>query len=114
MSVHYTSRRPFLRATLLALVFLFSSFAATVSSPVSLPIEEEISYTNEQLYDYEIFVADVNGTAGGDGFLTTEEPTGSQKEIVVSEDTAEFNSPRMLSDIYFEGYSGDIEFTMYY
>ena len=114
MSVHYTSRRPFLRATLLALVFLFSSFAATVSSPVYLIEEQEISFSNEQLYDYEIFVADKNDSAGGDGFLTTEEPTGSQKEIVVSEDTAEFKSPRMLSDLYIEGYSGDIEFTMWY
>lgn len=114
MSVHYTSRRPFLRATLLALVFLFSSFAATVSSPVHLIEEQEISYSNEQLYDYEIFVAEKNDSAGGDGFLTTEEPTGSQKEIVVSEDTAEFKSPRMLSDLYIEGYSGDIEFTMWY
>ncbi len=114
MSVHYTSRRPFLRATLLALVFLFSSFAATVSTPVSLALENDVSYTNEQLYDYEIFVADKNDTAGGDGFLTTMEPTGSQKEIVVSDETAEFKSPRMLSDLYIEGYSGEIEFTMWY
>lgn len=114
MSVHYTSRRPFLRATLLALVFLFSSFAATVSTPVSLALEDDVSYTNEQLYDYEIFVADKNDTAGGDGFLTTMEPTGSQKEIVVSDETAEFKSPRMLSDLYIEGYSGEIEFTMWY
>ena len=114
MSVHYTSRRPFLRATLLALVFLFSSFAATVSTPISLPMEDAVSYTNEQLYDYEIFVADKNDTAGGDGFLTTMEPTGSQKEIVVSDETAEFKSPRMLSDLYIEGYSGEIEFTMWY
>ena len=83
MSVHYTSRRPFLRATLLALVFLFSSFAATVSTQFLFLLEDDISYTNEQLYDYEIFVADKNDTAGGDGFLTTMEPTGSQKEIVV-------------------------------
>ncbi|MBA45425.1 MAG: hypothetical protein CMB31_02410 [Euryarchaeota archaeon] len=96
------------------MVFLFSSFAATVSSPVHLIEEQEISYSNEQLYDYEIFVAEKNDSAGGDGFLTTEEPTGSQKEIVVSEDTAEFKSPRMLSDLYIEGYSGDIEFTMWY
>ncbi len=114
MSVHYTSRRPFLRATLLALVFLFSSFAATVSTPNYLPLEEVVSYTNEQLYDYEIFVADKNDTAGGDGFLTTMEPTGSQEEIVVSDETAEFKSPRMLSDLYIEGYSGEIEFTMWY
>ena len=82
MSVHYTSRRPFLRATLLALVFLFSSFAATVSTPIYLPTEDVVSYTNEQLYDYEIFVADKNDTAGGDGFLTTMEPTGSQLSLI--------------------------------
>lgn len=114
MSVQYVLQRPFLRAILLVLVLVFSSFGATVSTPIQLGDEEQSYFTGDQLYDYEIFVADKNDSAGGDGFLTTEEPTGSQKEIVVSEETAEFRSPRMLSDLYIEGYSGDIEFTMYY
>ena len=114
MSVHYPLQRPFIRAILLVLVFVFSSFAATVSNPVELEMEEKSSFVGEQMYDYEIFVAGKNDTAGGDGFLTTEEPTGSQKEIVVSEETAEFKSPRLLTDLYIEGYSGDITFTMWY
>lgn len=57
MSVHYPLQRPFIRAILLVLVFVFSSFAATVSNPVELEMEEKSSFVGEQMYDYEIFVA---------------------------------------------------------
>ena len=70
---------------------------------------------SSQMYDYQIYVASPNSTAGGDGFLTTREPTsGGQKSIVVSEETAQFKSPRLLTDLYVEGYTNQIRINFWH
>ncbi|MBD18064.1 MAG: hypothetical protein CMB13_00235 [Euryarchaeota archaeon] len=73
------------------------------------------NHVSTQMYDYQIYVAQPNSTAGGDGFLTTQEPSsGGQKNIVVSEETAQFKSPRMLTDLFVEGYSGKVRIKMFH
>ena len=73
------------------------------------------NHVSTQMYDYQIYVAQPNSTAGGDGFLTTQEPSsGGQKDIVVSEETAQFKSPRMLTDLFVEGYSGKVRIKMFH
>ncbi|MBC87947.1 MAG: hypothetical protein CMB12_01490 [Euryarchaeota archaeon] len=89
-----------------------------VSSPGGAFALQEIPTPNRvsaQMYDYQIFVASPNSTAGGDGFLTTDEPqSGGQRDIVVSEQTAQFKSPRMLTDLFVEGYNGLVRIKMFH
>ncbi|RAH11621.1 MAG: hypothetical protein CMA23_001910 [Methanobacteriota archaeon] len=89
-----------------------------VSSPGGAFALQEIPTPNRvsaQMYDYQIFVASPNSTAGGDGFLTTDEPqSGGQKDIVVSEQTAQFKSPRMLTNLFVEGYNGLVRIKMFH
>ena len=107
------SARPALYLVMVMLLAL-----VPVSSPGGAFALQEIPTPNRvsaQMYDYQIFVASPNSTAGGDGFLTTDEPqSGGQKDIVVSEQTAQFKSPRMLTDLFVEGYNGLVRIKMFH
>ena len=107
------SARP---ALYLVIVMLFALVPISSPGDISTLQETQPSYSvSSQMYDYQIYVASPNSTAGGDGFLTTREPTsGGQKSIVVSEETAQFKSPRLLTDLYIEGYTSQVRINFWH
>ena len=90
MSGQHVVNRSARAALFLIIVMLLSlapmSYHGGISALQEAPSPNHVS---TQMYDYQIYVAQPNSTAGGDGFLTTQEPSsGGQKNIVVSEETA--------------------------
>jgi uncharacterized membrane protein len=85
----------------------------------SLELAEEIESLRageDTLYDYDLYVAAENQTAGGDGFITTERPDDGDQEDSSAIEGIEFRSAEMVSDlqIYGKGSTESPEIRMYY
>jgi len=77
-------------------------------------IGEKNSTENSSLVDYDLYIADKNTTAGGDGFITTERPdSGGQKDASALEGI-EFRSTEMVSNLQIFGKGSSSEIRMYY
>ena len=85
----------------------------------SLELAEEIELHHageDNLVDYDLYVAAENQTAGGDGFITTLRPDDGDQEDASAIDGIEFRSAEMVSDlqIYGKGVTNSPEIRMYY
>ena len=98
---------------LLALTMLFASLSGLLTEDSPLTpfstdhldvriVRSDASSTN--MYDYSLYLASPNGTAGGDGFITTEVPDSGGQDTEETADTdVYFNSPEMLEDLVVRG-----------
>ena len=85
--------------------------------PLDLVEEIESLHAGEDdLVDYDLYVAEENQTAGGDGFITTQRPDDGDQEDASALEGIEFRSAEMVADlqIFGKGSSGSSEIRMYY
>ncbi len=63
-----------------------------------------LSTSSQSFHDYTLFLARSNGSAGGDGFITTKVPSsGGQEEEQAGDTDVIFRSPAMLEDLTIKG-----------
>ncbi len=94
-------------ALFLVALFLTSLMASVVGPvpsdmPVSLERESVVSAAPVQQQTYELYLDAPNSETGGQGSITTLEPTGGQEEGSAI-DGLEFRSVEMISDLYING-----------
>jgi hypothetical protein len=115
MSAYAASKVPSLGRIvplLLVLTMLIASTSGFYLTPpqimptdASLKAEPTVNSASEAtLYDYSLYLASPNGTAGGDGYMTTQVPvSGGQDEEDTADKDVYFNSPEMLEDLSIKG-----------
>ncbi len=115
MSAYAASKVPSLGRIvplLLVLTMLIASTSGFYLTPpqimptdASLKAEPTVNSASEAtLYDYSLYLASPNGTAGGDGYMTTQVPvSGCQDEEYTADKDVYFNSPEMLEDLSING-----------
>jgi hypothetical protein len=94
-------------ALFLVALFLTSLMASVVGPvpsdmPVSLERKSVVSAAPVQQQTYELYLDAPNSETGGQGSITTLEPTGGQEEGSAI-DGLEFRSVEMISDLYING-----------
>jgi hypothetical protein len=92
---------------LVFLLFVLSTVTPILPASVPEPLSEEQvvlpSSHEEPMKLYKIFIDKKNSTVGGDGYLTTKVPDSGQRNASALDDSIEFSSREMLTDLTLKG-----------